>query len=89
LIDQWEFQYGLPRTIFALLALALVPTVLALGLPVFSVLAWRHRYWSIGRRLLYTLNALAALQSLPHLARRLSRHHEANAEFHLQLFRFD
>ena len=39
----------------------------AVGLVVFTVLAWKDRYWGTPGRLHYTLVTLAALASIPFL----------------------
>jgi hypothetical protein len=44
-----------------LFALALVSAVLTVGVVVFAILAWWGRFWSVGRRVHYSLVALAAL----------------------------
>lgn len=53
--------YEVPLVIGALLVLPLLATALTLGLLVFTVLAWRNRYWSVAARLHYSLVTVAAL----------------------------
>jgi len=52
------------NTLFALPVLAIVLTI---GLAVFTVLAWKDRYWGILGRLHYTLVTLAAVVFIPFL----------------------
>ena len=61
LIDQWEFTYGMPPVVIALLFIPLLTAILTVGLLVFAVLAWTDNYWSVLGRLHYSLVALAAL----------------------------
>ena len=51
----------------ALLALPVLAIVLTIGLVVFTVLAWKDRYWNAWGRLHYTLVTLAALAFIPFL----------------------
>ncbi len=51
----------MPAVIIVLLCIPLVTTTLALGLPFFTVLAWKHHYWSPFARLHYTLVTGGAL----------------------------
>ena len=60
--------FGGPRIIYEivpllniLLSLSYVLVGLALPIPVFAVLAWVRRYWSLGGRIFYSLLALMAL----------------------------
>jgi len=55
----------MPHTLFLLLTILAV--VLTIGLVVFTVLAWKDRYWSVLGRLHYTLVTLAALVFIPFL----------------------
>lgn len=52
---------GVTPLLTTLFALALVSAVLAAGSVVGTILAWWGRFWSVGRRVHYTLVALAAL----------------------------
>lgn len=52
---------GMPATLTIALAILLVPALLSLSFPVFAVAAWRNGYWTWGRRVHYTLFALAAI----------------------------
>jgi hypothetical protein len=52
---------GVPPLLTTLFALALVSAVLTVGVVISTILAWRGRFWSVGRRFHYTLVALAAL----------------------------
>ena len=55
------FLHGVPPLLTMLFALALVSAVLTVGSVVGTILAWWGRFWSAGRRVHYTLVALAAL----------------------------
>jgi uncharacterized Tic20 family protein len=55
----------IPQTLFLLLTILAV--VLTIGSLVFTVLAWKDRYWGILGRLHYTLVTLAAVVSIPFL----------------------
>ena len=61
LLDERQFNYGLPPLLAALLALALLATALTVGVVVGAGLAWRRRAWGVLGRVHYTLLALAAL----------------------------
>ena len=52
---------GVPPLLTTLFVLALVSAFLTIGSLVGSILAWWGRFWSVGRRVHYTLVALAAL----------------------------
>jgi len=52
---------GVSPLLTTLFALALVSAFLTVGVVVFAILAWWGRFWSAGRRVHYTLVALAAL----------------------------
>jgi CubicO group peptidase (beta-lactamase class C family) len=56
-----EFVYGLPFVIKALLVIPIATTLLAIGLPVFALLAWKYRWWSFVERLHYSLVAFACI----------------------------
>jgi hypothetical protein len=56
---------GLRRALLAALSLLLVGGLLALATVPATVLAWRRRYWTMGRRCHYTLFACAATVLLP------------------------
>jgi CubicO group peptidase (beta-lactamase class C family) len=60
LTDPWEFQYGVPAAIPALLGLAFVPIFLTLLMTVGLVLVWKYNYWTFSRRLHHTLIIVAA-----------------------------
>jgi len=63
----WRLVYGVPAFVVALLCLPLVASVLTLGLPVFTALAWKNNYWKFMGRLHYSLITLAALAFIPFL----------------------
>ena len=56
-----SYLLGVPPLLTTLFALALVSAVLTVGSVVGTILAWWGRFWSVGRRVHYTLVALAAL----------------------------
>jgi hypothetical protein len=55
------FNWGVPPIMTVFLAIALLAAVLTIGLVIFTVLAWKNKYWSLAGRLHYTLITLAAL----------------------------
>ncbi len=63
----WEFVYGTPPVVIALLCLPLITTLLTAFLPIFTILAWEHAYWSFTQRLYYSTVTLAALAYIPFL----------------------
>jgi CubicO group peptidase (beta-lactamase class C family) len=56
-----NLAFGVPPTLTALFALALISAALTVGVVISTILAWWGRFWSAGRRIHYTLVALAAL----------------------------
>ncbi len=56
-----EFIYTIPTGLIALLAIALIAAVLAIGSAAFAVLAWKNGYWGLSGRIHYTLVVLALL----------------------------
>src|SRR5919202_2081026 len=59
--DFWEFFFGVPPAATVLLLIPPLTTGLTLGLFVFTVLAWKNQYWSVIKRVQYSLITLAAL----------------------------
>ena len=59
--DFWEFFFGVPPAAIVLLLIPPLTTGLALGLLVFTVLAWKNQYWSAMQRVHYSFITLAAL----------------------------
>jgi hypothetical protein len=57
--------YSIPPILYVALSFLLLASIFGLALPVFVVFAWRHRYWSLGARLLFSLVALAAFCMMP------------------------
>lgn len=53
--------YGFPASLTAALVLPIVTSVLAIGTAVFAVLAWKERWWTLVRRLHYSLFAVTTL----------------------------
>ncbi|MEW5859909.1 MAG: hypothetical protein AB1861_21395 [Cyanobacteriota bacterium] len=70
-----KLLYGVPAIIIALLYIPPVTTGMTLGLPTFTVLAWKNKNWSIVERSSfgaaslthYSLITLAALAFVPFL----------------------
>ena len=56
-----NLAFGVPPMLTTLFALALVSAVLTVSVVISTILAWWGRFWSAGRRVHYTLVALAAL----------------------------
>ncbi len=59
--DYWDFFLGLPRAAIALLFIPPLTTGLTLGLLVFTVLAWKNKYYSVVGRLHYSSISVAAV----------------------------
>ena len=60
-MDDWDFVYGVPASIKALLWIPIVTTVLTALVVWFAVRAWKGRLWSMWGRLHYSLTAAAGL----------------------------
>ena len=56
-----DLAFGVTPLLTTLFILALVSAILAVGVVILAVLAWRERFWSVGGRVHYTLVALAQL----------------------------
>jgi hypothetical protein len=56
-----DYYSGVPPLLTAIFILALLSTVLTVGVVVSAILAWWGRFWSVGWRVHYSLVALAAL----------------------------
>jgi len=56
-----DYYSGVPPLLTAVFILALVSAVLTVGVVVCAGLSWWGRFWSVGRRVHYSLVALAAL----------------------------
>ncbi len=56
-----DYYSGVPPLLTAVFILALVSTILTVGVVVCAILAWWGRVFSVGRRIHYSLVALAAL----------------------------
>lgn len=50
LYGAWKLAYGVPAFAIAFLCLPLIATALTLALPVYTVLAWTNKYWSVWMR---------------------------------------
>jgi CubicO group peptidase (beta-lactamase class C family) len=59
--DFWEFFFGVPPAAIALLFIPPLTTGLTLGLLVFTVLAWKNKYYSVVGRLHYSSISVAAV----------------------------
>ena len=64
LSDLEQFFYGVPSVFKASLGFSVAAAVLAVGVLVFTLLAWRKKYWTGCSRVHYTLVFLAALAFL-------------------------
>ena len=62
-----QVMHDVPPILNALFALPVLAIVLTIGSAVFTVLAWKDRYWGILGRLHYTLVTLAAAAFIPFL----------------------
>jgi len=62
--DLEQFFYGVPTVFKISLAFAVAAAVLALGVLIFMLLAWRKKFWTGCSRVHYTLVFLAALAFL-------------------------
>lgn len=60
LIGFTEIIYGVPPIAIALFYLPLIATGLTVSLPIFTVLAWRSRDWTLRQKLHYSVAAIAA-----------------------------
>jgi CubicO group peptidase (beta-lactamase class C family) len=60
-MDDWDFVYGVPVDIKALLWIPFVTTALAAAVSGFAVWAWKQRSWSVWGRIHYSATAAAAL----------------------------
>ena len=60
-MDDWNFVYGVPPEIKALLWIPMVTAVVAGAVFCFAVWAWKRRSWSVWGRLHYSVIAAAAL----------------------------
>lgn len=59
--DAWKLGFGVPASLKILLVIAIMASVLAVGVLVFAILAWIKKYWFSCARLHYTLVLAAAL----------------------------
>jgi CubicO group peptidase (beta-lactamase class C family) len=56
-----EYYYGAPPLLNALFALALISAILTGCVVILAIPVWWRRFWSVGRRIHFSLVALAAL----------------------------
>lgn len=63
----WDIAYGLPQRLRLWLKVPLLNTALKLTLPLFTVLAWKDRYWTFEKRVYYSVFTLATLGFIPYL----------------------
>jgi CubicO group peptidase (beta-lactamase class C family) len=66
-IDQWEFVYGVPLVLIALLVIPLVTIILTVGLPILAAVTWESECWSVTGRFHYSFITLSALAFIPFL----------------------
>jgi CubicO group peptidase (beta-lactamase class C family) len=59
--DYWQLFFGLPRVAMVLLCIPPITAGLTLGLLLFTVLAWKNKYYSLIGRLHYSLITVAAV----------------------------
>ena len=62
-----ELVYETPKKLALLLCIPIITSVLAIGLPVFAILAWMNPEWSFIEQLDYSLVSLTALGFIPFL----------------------
>lgn len=60
LSNLYEFAYGVPPIMIALLRIPLLTTGMTVMLPIFMVLVWKDKHWSVIGRLHYLLIMLGA-----------------------------
>jgi CubicO group peptidase (beta-lactamase class C family) len=53
--------HGLPLMVEIVMGLGVLAAMLTLGALIYSVLAWKNRYWNFGGRVYYTLVTIAAI----------------------------
>jgi hypothetical protein len=58
---------GTPPIFYLVTGLVSVAAILGMALPIFCFLAWKHQYWSLGKRLYFTLMTLAVIVMIPFL----------------------
>jgi len=63
----YEFVYGVPPIILALLCIPPLTTVLTVALLLFTVLVWKNGWWTLAGRVHYSLVTLAAVSFIPFL----------------------
>lgn len=68
IIGAWKLAYGVPIPVIILLHLLPIAAISSIGLFIWSVLAWKHQYWSWRSRLYYSLITVAALLFIPFLS---------------------
>jgi CubicO group peptidase (beta-lactamase class C family) len=66
-IDQWEFVFGIPSRVIALLVFPIITSILTIALLIFNTLAWKNKYWGLLERLHYSLITLACIGFIPFL----------------------
>lgn len=57
--------YSIPPILRVALGFLLLAAISGLALPAFALVAWRQRFWSVPRRLLFTVLAVAAAGMIP------------------------
>lgn len=66
-INFWEFAFGMPPIMIALLYLPILTTGIITGLPFVVFLAWKDNHWSVIGRFHCLLTMLAAVVFIPFL----------------------
>jgi len=65
LIGVWKLVYGVPAVVVPFFYLPPVAVVLTIALPIFTLLAWKNKFWSLLNRIHYSLVMLAAIALIP------------------------
>lgn len=61
LSDPMELMFGVPSALKVFLVFPIISAVLTIGALIYTVLAWKKKYWSGCARLHFTLIVLASL----------------------------
>ena len=67
LIGAWKLIYGVPALVVPFFYLPPLAVGLTIALPIFTLLAWKNKHWSLFSRLHYSLVTLAAIAFIPFL----------------------
>jgi hypothetical protein len=66
-IGEGDTWFGLPSILPVILCIPFVALVPAFGLPIAAAWAWRKGYWSLRKRLQFSIIAAGALGFIPYL----------------------